>query len=298
MNQRNSKSIEDGDRLSRAEIAKLRFVYSIKKVIKRNLMQCFAAGIFLIAITSCEKVIDVDIDNASKKYVVEGNVSNIAGEQPEVRLSQTKNFSENNGFNGVSGAAVTIEVNGGIVYDLPETSSGVYKTSDFTGAPGNTYKLVVKISGNAFTAISTMPSQLVSLDALTVSNFSFGGNSSKIIAPDYLDPAGLGNSYRFIQYVNDAQIKAVIVQNDEQSDGLRITRPLRVADSDIKSGDIVRVTMQHIDPSAYKYWYSLDRAATGAGQSATPANPVTNIVGGALGYFSAHSISTKAISVP
>ena len=53
--------------------------------------------------------------------------------------------------------------------------------------------------------------------------------------------------------------------------------------------------MQNIDPVVYKYWFSLSQNATGETQSASPANPVSNIKGGALGYFSAHTISTKSI---
>jgi len=51
------------------------------------------------------------------------------------------------------------------------------------------------------------------------------------------------------------------------------------------------------DAAVYKYWYSLNDGATGTGQSASPANPVTNISGGALGYFSAQTVRTKGIKV-
>ena len=65
------------------------------------------------------------------------------------------------------------------------------------------------------------------------------------------------------------------------------------------SGDQVTVDMLCLDPAVYKYWYSLDRGATGGGISgATPANPVTNISGGALGYFSAHTLQSKTMVVP
>jgi hypothetical protein len=252
----------------------------------------------LIFFTSCEKVIDINIDEADKKYVIEGNVTNLASEQVEVRLSQTKSFGESNTFKGVSGATVTIQINNNSTYTLPEVSAGIYRTTAFTGIPGNTYQLTVSINGETFTATSVMPSQLVLLDTITASDFSAPGATRKIINPSYQDPAGTGNSYRFIQFINNVQDKKVFVQNDELSDGRRITRPLLNQDSDIKSGDIVKVSMLCIDPNVYQYWYSLDQAATGSGQSATPTNPVTNIRGGALGYFSAHSVSSKTITAP
>ncbi|MBX9784796.1 MAG: DUF4249 domain-containing protein [Chitinophagaceae bacterium] len=257
-----------------------------------------ASVLFLI---SCEKVIDVQLNEADKKYVIEGTVSNIAGSPAEVRISQTKAFNENSNFTGITGAVVTIQLNNSTTYTLSETAAGIYKSSAFTGIPGNTYSLKVKIGTAEFTSVCTMPLQLVLLDTVTVDNFAFGGSSSKILVPSYQDPAGKGNSYRFIQYNNAIQVKQVFVYNDDLSDGLRSTRPLAnpgaTSNEELKAGDIARVDMFCIAPEVYKYWYSLDQAATGS-SSATPANPVTNIVGGALGYFSAHSVSSKTIRVP
>jgi hypothetical protein len=248
-------------------------------------------------LTSCEKVIDIALDEGSKKYVIEGNVTNIASTPNEVKISQTKNFNNSNNFTGVSGAAVTIQVNNTTIYALPETSAGIYQTTVFTGTPGSEYKLSVTINGSTFTSVSRIPSKIVNLDTLTVTDLAFGGRSFKTIAPSYLDPTGLGNSYRFIQYANGVQVKKVFVQNDELSDGLRVTRPMANRDSDLKNGDIIKIEMQCIDADVYKYWYSLDQASTGS-SSATPANPVSNISGGALGYFSAHTVKSKTIVIP
>ena len=56
--------------------------------------------------------------------------------------------------------------------------------------------------------------------------------------------------------------------------------------------------MECIDRPIYKYWYSLDRSATGGSGQATPSNPVTNLQGGALGYFSAHTLQSRTMIVP
>jgi Domain of unknown function (DUF4249) len=265
---------------------------------KNKITTYMAGAALLMALASCEKVIDIDIDEADKKYVIEGSVSNSAAEPAEVKISQTKKFTDDNSFNGISGATVTIQVNNGTVYPLAETATGIYRTAAFTGAPGSSYRLTVTINGTAYTAVSVMPARLVTLDTLTVNDLAFGGSTYKTVYPSYKDPAGPGDSYRFVQYVNGALVKKIFVQNDELSDGLTITRPFINQDGDIKSGDVVKVNMLCIDPYVYKYWYSMDQAATGANQSATPANPVSNISGGVLGYFSAHSINSKTIVVP
>jgi hypothetical protein len=251
----------------------------------------------LLVFTSCEKVLDIDIKDADKKYVIEGTITNVTGQPAEVKISQTKNFDQSNAVEGISSATVSIQVNNGTTYSLTETAPGVYTSPAFTGVPGNTYHLRVNINGELISATSTMPLQTVTLDTLKVDNFSLGGNSAKLVIPNYQDPIGIGNSYRFVQYTNNVLVKKVFVQNDAQSDGLRSTRPLRDNDSDLKSGDIVRIDMLSIDPAVYTYWFSLEQAATGNG-SATPANPVSNLSGNVLGYFSAHSVSSKTIVVP
>ena len=256
----------------------------------------FSVLAVIVLCSSCEKVINVDLDESENKYVIEGEVSNMPAAANTVKISQTKKFEDENAFAGISGAIVNIQVNNGITYALPETSKGIYTTTAFTGTPGSVYKLTVSINGGTvYTATSPMPAQIVSLDTITVEDFSFG-ETVKTIQPDYKDPLGLGNSYRFIEYANGVQVKHVFVQNDEVSDGLRITTPLINPDGDLKTGDVVKVSMLCIDERVYKYWYSLDQAATG-NSSVTPANPVSNISGGALGYFSAHSVTSKTIVV-
>ncbi|MBW7892063.1 MAG: DUF4249 family protein, partial [Chitinophagaceae bacterium] len=63
-------------------------------------------------------------------------------------------------------------------------------------------------------------------------------------------------------------------------------------EKNIKSGDLVKVEMQSISSTVYDYWYSLIQGASGNSSSASPANPISNIEGGALGYFSAHQIQS------
>lgn len=254
-------------------------------------------SLFIIVLTtSCEKVIDIEINETDKKYVIEGEVSTNASIASIVKLSKTKSFNEDNSFAGVSSAIVTIQENNGTVYPLTPIAEGVYTNSTLVGKWGSTYTLSVTIAGNTFTAQSKMPNH-VNLDTLTAETFSFGGNNTINIKPSYKDPIGLGNSYRFIQYRNGNLVRNIFVQNDAISDGRTITRPLINRDSELKSGDLVTVVMQCIDEEVYKYWYSLEQAATGNSQ-ATPANPITNIKGGAIGVFSANTYSTKSIIIP
>jgi len=254
--------------------------------------------------TSCEKVIQLDLNEAEKKYVIEAEISD-SPNSCKVIVTQTKNFEENNTFNGISGVQITIADNNATPVTLTETSAGVYKSSSLTGISGHTYNLVVNVDGQVFTAISSMPAR-VPLDSLYITERTFFDETNKYATLLYKDPFGTGNAYRYIQYVNGVKEKTIFVRDDDLADGRSIERTLFFYNNDddeqeekkLKSGDNVKVEMLCISYPVYKYWYSLAESSTGENQSATPGNPVTNIEGGALGYFSAHTLQSKTVIVP
>lgn len=266
-------------------------------------MRYIAVIITWLICTSCEKVINIQLDTADKKYVVEGVLTNQPG-TCMVLLSQTKDFDATNDFTGVGGATVQISEKDGPTTPLTETSTGVYQAVNLSGTSGKTYTLSVTIKGESFVASSTMPAQ-VNMDSLFITDDEAPGGNRKMANVQYHDPVNVGNNYRFVQYVNGVKEKTIFVRNDELTNGNLTITKLRYAknddnepDNSIKTGDLVTIDMQCIDSAVYKYWYSLNRSATGGGQnSATPANPVTNMTGGALGYFSAHTLQSKILVV-
>ncbi|HEX2847098.1 MAG TPA: DUF4249 domain-containing protein [Chitinophagaceae bacterium] len=254
----------------------------------------------LIGLSSCEKVIDINLNKAEKRYVVEAIVNDQSGAR--VLLSQTKDFEDDNSFAGVSGAVVEITENGGAATTLSETTAGMYEAPALIGSVGKTYSLSVKVNGQSFTAVSTMP-QKVNLDTIYITDEFLFGDTRKIVNLEYKDPPGRGQYYRFVQYLNGRKETEIFVQNDEYTDGRNVTNKLFYFPDDdedyrkIKSGDQVRIEMFCTDANVYKYWYSLYRSATGESQ-ATPSNPVSNMKGGALGYFSAQTSQAKTMIAP
>lgn len=254
-------------------------------------------------LASCEKVIDVHLGNTEKKYVIEASITDQAG-QCQVVITQTKNFDENNTFPPVSGAIVSITDNStGVTTSLNETSPGTYRHESLVAISGKTYTLKVSVNGETFTASSTIPS-LVNMDTIyTTLDSWFDGEDIILANIEYQDPAGIDNNYRFVRYLNGVKTKRLFTNSDDLTDGRYTTTKLFVGDNDeeedkLKSGDIVKIEMLCIDEAVYKYWYSMEQSSTGETESATPANPVTNISGGALGYFSAHTYQTKTMTVP
>lgn len=258
--------------------------------------------LFILVLSSCEKVIDLDLNDAEKKYVIEAVIMDQPG-KTKVLLSQTKNFDEDNTFPGISGAIITIAESGGATTTLTETSAGVYENASLVGTSGKTYTLSVAINGQTFSAVSTMPVR-VNLDTIYITDEVFFGELRKTVNAVFDDPPGLGNSYRFVQYVNGLKEDQIMYRNDEYSDDRVIAHKMFYFTDDeddpriIESGDNVVVDFNCIDKNMYKYWFSLDRSSTGLAGQATPTNPVTNLQGGALGYFSAQTFQTKSLIVP
>lgn len=254
------------------------------------------------ALCSCEKEIDVKLQGAEKKYVIEAVITDSAG-GCRVLISQTKDFNEDNNPVTVSGAIVQISTGDSSVM-LTENAPGVYASNTLKGISGATYNLEVSINSETFTAISTMPA-LVKMDDLYITEEMFFGDKYKLPTISYLDPVNVLNYYRFMVYVNGKKKKQIFALNDELTNGNQnATRLFVDVDSDvedeekIKSGDLLRVEMLNIDAPIYKYFFSLENSATGDSNSATPANPVSNMRGGALGYFSAHTLQSMEINVP
>jgi hypothetical protein len=56
--------------------------------------------------------------------------------------------------------------------------------------------------------------------------------------------------------------------------------------------------MNCVDKNVYDYFFTLSGVTGNNGfQTATPANPVSNISNGALGYFSAHTTQRVKVEV-
>ena len=224
--------------------------------------------LFVLIFSSCEKVIDLKLNDAEKKYVVESVITDQAG-TAKVLITETKDCDEDNNFPGISGATVTIKETGGATTTLTETSAGKYESPALTGISGKTYQLSVNIAGKTFSAVSTMP-QKVDLDTIYTTDEFIFTDTRKIVNADFQDPGGRGNNYRFIQYVNGLKEKQLFIQNDDYTDGRINNNKLYYFPDDdndstiIKSGDTVKIDMLCVDPNIYKYWFSPDRGSTAA----------------------------------
>lgn len=269
----------------------------MKKCIYKTIV-ILACGSFLIS--SCKKVIPLDLKTSDKRIVIEGGI-NDASSINTITLTKNINFNESNVFPNVTGAIVKISDNAGHSETLTETSAGVYQTFSMPGVQGRTYFLSVEAEGKIYSAQSTMPYK-VNFDTLSVTKAEgfLGGDSLYAIKPFYQDPAGIKNYYRFVRYINNTRTKGSVSENDFFYDGLYHSEPLddegfELKSTDLKRNDTLTIEMQCVDEAVNLYFVS--KLQTAGGASGAPANPRSNIVGGALGYFSAYTKQTRKVKI-
>ena len=257
--------------------------------------------LFAFSIAGCEKIIDLKTNKLQDKYVIEANMSDQPGDC-QVTITKAINLNDPNIFYGVSNATVTISDGTQSPIELIETTPGLYLSTDINAISGHTYNLKVKTDdGKIFTSSCTVPEKVL-FDTMFVADFSVFGSSRKFANIIIQDPPGKGNNYRFLQFKNEVQNSNIFLLNDEYSDGRTINTFLAFFDESddqrLDSGDTVRVEMQCISSAIYEFFNSLNQSSTGGPDVVAPGNPVTNIAGGATGYFNAFIKQERSVIVP
>ncbi len=255
----------------------------------------------LLAMQSCQDVIDIDLNDADPKYVIEGAV--IEGvDSITVRVTQTASFFDATPPKGINNATVVITMPGGQEVALTSIGNGYYRTTGQTITMEAFYSLRVNVEEQEFTATTYMPAP-VSLDSLEVvySDGMFGQEGTYNVFINFNDPAGISNYYKMNTTLNDTLLNGadeIMVTDDALVDGNAIYMPIFIRDFD--PGDSVAIELQSIDKATYKFYQTMTAVASsnaGSPFSATPANPESNIKGGALGIFGAYTSSKKNIIV-
>lgn len=242
--------------------------------------------------SSCEDVVDINLNDADPQLVIVGEVSNWTNKQ-QVTISRTVAFNKDYLSEPVSGADVEVVDGSGQVFRFVEQAPGSYVALNFRGRENVRYELHVRVAGRDFTATSTMPS-LVTADSIGTAIRNLFGEEQKFVGIKYQDPPHVPNYYRYLWSVNGAAFEMLHVSRDKFNDGKYISEDLADFDMELFTGDSVVVQMQCVDKAAYDFWNAVQSINPG---SAAPANPPSVFGDGALGYFSAHAMSEISTTI-
>jgi hypothetical protein len=269
----------------------------------------FIALVF-VGLVSCEKKVDIDLNDANPKLVIEGTLyggTNLF----TVNITQTASYFNSESIPTITNASVILKDQSG-TFNIPHVGNGVYQLM-FTGVSNNTYTLEVIWEGNLYSASSYLP-QVVPIIELRAEESTGGvgpgsGHGGGSSLPQYKlycafdDPIGVENFYRFRYDVNGVpdDITEFQIISDKNSDGQYIDIPIRFGQKTFSQGDSVDVHLVSFDEAAYDYYLTLSSIVSSGGGpmsgSAAPGNPTNNWSGDILGHFFALNIDTMNIII-
>ncbi|MHC8949521.1 DUF4249 domain-containing protein [Sphingobacterium hungaricum] len=257
-----------------------------------NLQRLYIFLIALVIFTSCEDIIEIDLNTANPKVVIEGDISNISSAQT-IRVSRTVAFTATINSEPIDNASVQVRDQSGRNYVFSYVGNGNYQNNNFMPTANNTYNLTVAIDDELFEASSRMY-DYVDIDSIGLVEENLFGTDYYFINLKFTDPINQANYYKYNLSVNGKPFQFSTVFNDKFNDGLNVTHQITNANNDLALGDSVIIRRQIIDQSVYKYWSDLQSINPG---SAAPANPKSNISNGALGYFSVSSAKEFGLTI-
>jgi hypothetical protein len=271
------------------------------KILKRHTIDVAQVILALLILQGCQKVIDIDLNEAEPKIVIEGMITDQPGPFT-VLLSKSGSYFGQTYLPPVTGASVTITGNDGKNEILREAKPGIYVTSSIRGTAGVTYTLKVLADNTEYVASSTMPDH-VRIDSLALrkeelTHIDFGGvdqdEEHVVLHCFFTDPAEK-NFYR-IRYLRDDTLRTDYYRlyDDQYSNGIRTD--LRVTNA--HAGHTYRVELFALNKATYGYYHSLeDLIYSNPVFGSAPANPDPVFTNGALGYFGACAVDSKSLKV-
>jgi hypothetical protein len=256
---------------------------------------------FLIA-TSCEDVIDVDLNEGAPRLVIEAtfNVEEI-GEQSQARveLRLTKPFFSNQAT-AVNDAQVRVISEDGTVTNLDLFQNGIYN-QPLVIDPAKTYTLEVRYRDELYTATEQFV-PVVPLEFVEQEDDGGFDNESIELKAFFTDPGNVDNFY-FFEGLSQAG-NSYDAFNDEFFDGNQIFGFYFV--EDLEAGDDVLFRLHGVDEPFYNFMFTLLQQSSDQSNGPFETQPATvrgNIINETnpdnfpLGYFRISQVSELSYTV-
>ncbi len=209
--------------------------------------------IFLLScfLFSCEDVIDVDLDTAPPRLVIDASLAwekETFGNIQEIKLSLTAPYF-NRTIPPASGAIVTVADTHDNVFVFNEEQQGYYRNYSFIPEIDGEYTLTVTYEGETYTAIETLKS-VAPIDFVEQNNNGgFSGDSIELKAY-YTDPEDEENYYLF-EFGNEGDAPTLEVYDDEFNNGNQIFG--FYMDEDLEKGDVLRIKISGVSQRCFEY---------------------------------------------
>lgn len=268
------------------------------------------ALLLLTIFTSCTDVVDINLDTAPPKLVVEAFINwekGTTGNQQIIKLTTTGSFYANS-VPVVSGATITVTNSSNVVFNFIEIpATGKYECTNFVPTINETYTLLVVYNGETFTATETLkpvtPITSITQDA----NGGISGNKIQLKA-NFQDPIATEDFYLF-NFTYPNIIKPDFYTADDLFfNGNNFFSVLQQTnnETDLEAGNVINVTHYGVSKNHYNYLAKLLSISGNNGGSPFQSPPATvrgNIINQtnfnnyALGFFNLSESDKKTYTI-
>ena len=266
----------------------------------------FFVVLIAILLNSCEDVIQVDLNTAPPKLVIEAAINWLkgsAGNEQKIKLSTTTDYY-NKTIPKVSGATVFIKNSANVQFNFIEKpKTGEYICTTFVPKMNETYELTVISEGQTYTATEILKSVAPITKVVQNNQSGFTGNTIEIKS-FFNDPADEDNYYLY-RYIDSGKlISNYFVDEDKFFNGNEFFSISQ--NNDLKKGDKLEISHFGVSKAYYNYMNILINIAGTSNGSPFQSPPstirgniinTTNFDNYALGYFSVSEVDVKTYIV-
>lgn len=260
------------------------------------------ASISMLFLASCEEVVELDLDTAKPRLVVDASINWIKGtdgSQQTIILTTTAGYYDET-VPPVSGATVFVTNSDNTLFDFVEVpGTGQYTCTNFIPEIGETYTLTVLYEGQTYTAADTL---YAAPDITNVIQDNEGGflNEDIEIRFFFMDN-GLEENYYMAQFNADILPYADYdILEDEFFQGNEMFD--FIDNEDFEPGQVVSIKLYGVSRRYSEYMNKIISMVEGGGGSGPFQSPPINARGNlvnqtnegnfALGYFRLGEVDT------
>ncbi len=252
----------------------------------------------LLWLTSCEQEVDLNLEEAEPRIVIEGWVDDMPGPY-EFMVRRSGDFFGAPEEIPVTNAIMVLKDDMGGADTLVEDWPGHYFSGHLQGQREHNYTLEAWVEGEVYTAENYLP-------RINPFNYAFSFYSDTLpfgeghyILVSANEPAGVGDYYQFRIYRNDSLFNGpgdVFFTDDRFVDG---QESLFVFPYPHEVGDTVVVEVRSISNLTYDFLLTYFQQLNGGGGpfGSPPANLITNWDNDGLGFFGTAAVIRDTIII-
>lgn len=228
-----------------------------------------------LLVMSCEDVVDVDLNEAEPKLVIEASINwlkNTNGNEQSIKLSLSAPFFDED-IPPANGAIIQIsDSNGNEFSFIEDGTTGIYSTNNFNPVIDEVYTLTINYNGEIYSAEETLKS-VTPIDFVEQNNNGgFTGEDIELKAY-YTDPANEENYY-FFEFISDIPVVPTLeVYEDRFTDGNQIFG--FYTEEDLVAGDEVIIRNHGVSGRFYDFMFILLQQGSDDGGGPFETQPAT-----------------------